>query len=417
MTKVLVVEDSKMFAKVITDKIINRLEIECVAANSMEEAQRAVEDTSNTFAAAVLDLNLPDAPHGEIVDYIMAKEIPSIVLTGTLSDETRETILEKTVTDYVLKEGFHSIDMVVQGVQRIIRNSKRTVLIVDDSKISRMILKKFLTIQQFAILEASNGKEALEILSENPHISMVITDYNMPIMDGFELVTAIRKSYTMDEMAIIGISSQGNPMLSAKFLKSGANDFVTKPFAEEEFFWRVNQSVELLDYIEKVRNAATLDYLTNLYNRRYFFEIGEKLFENVKREHLSISVAIMDIDHFKTVNDTHGHDCGDAVLKTVAKILKNSFRSSDVVARYGGEEFCVIATNASAENCFDIFEKLRKKIEETKIHVNGRNINITVSIGVQSVIAETLEATIKKADVLLYEAKESGRNKVLVSRY
>lgn len=416
MEKILIVEDSKMFSKVITNKITNKLNFECITTESLKETIKKVEKEQDAFLAAVLDLNLPDAPNGEVVDYISSKNIPTIVLTGTLRDDTRERILEKNVMDYVVKEGFHSIEQVILGIERIYRNLHTTVLVVDDSVVSRKITCKFLETQKFTVLDAKNGEEALVKLKANPSIKLIITDYNMPIMDGFELVTQVRKEYSMDEISIIGVSSQGNPLLSAKFLKRGANDFVTKPYAEEEFFWRVNQSVEILDYIKKVQEAATKDYLTKLYNRRYFFEVGSKLFENAKREHLTLAVAIIDIDFFKKVNDTYGHDSGDAILKEVATVLANSFRCSDVVARYGGEEFCVITTNATPENCFDIFEKVRKKVEELTVTVNGRALSVTISTGVQAGIRSTLEDTLKKADELLYEAKESGRNRVLVSR-
>lgn len=416
MEKVLVVEDSRMFSTLISNKIASKLEFETVATQTLKETIKVVESKEHQFLAAVLDLNLPDAPNGEIVDYIASHQIPTIVLTGTLKDDIRENILEKHIMDYVIKEGFHSIDQVILGIERIYRNINTTVLVVDDSKVSRKITCKFLETQKFNILEAENGKEALEQVGKHPEIKLIITDYNMPLMDGFELVTELRKEHSMDQLGIIGISAQGNPLLSAKFLKRGANDFVTKPFAEEEFFWRVNQSVELLDYIQKVRDAATQDYLTKLYNRRYFFEVGTKLFENAKREHLSLSIAIIDIDHFKKVNDTYGHDCGDAVIKSVANILGSSFRSSDVVARYGGEEFCVITTNASAEDSFEIFEKVRKKIEALEVTLNEKTIKVTISTGVKAGIKKTLEDTLKEADELLYEAKESGRNRVLVSR-
>lgn len=416
MVKILLVEDSKMFSKVISDKITNSLGFTCLSATSLYEAKELVENDEHTFVGAILDLNLPDAPNGEIVDYIAKEDIPIIVLTGTLNKITREKILAQNVMDYVLKEGVQSIDQVIQGVERIHRNSNTTVLVVDDSKISRKITASYLQIQRFNVLEATNGQEALDILRAHPYTKLVVTDYNMPVMDGFELVSAIRKNNSLDKIGIIGISAQGNPMLSARFLKLGANDFISKPFAQEEFSWRVNQSVELLDYISKVRDAAILDYLTGLFNRRYFFEIGTKLFENAKLENRNFSVAILDIDHFKKVNDTYGHDYGDKVLKEVSSLIASNFKTSDVVARYGGEEFCIIATNSTTENCFDIFDSLRQKIEKYTIELRDKKLHVTVSIGVQATIVGTLDETIKLADEMLYEAKNEGRNRVLVSR-
>jgi PleD family two-component response regulator len=122
------------------------------------------------------------------------------------------------------------------------------------------------------VLEAENGEEALNIIDEHKDIRLVITDFNMPKMDGFELTKKLRQLYTKQDMAIIGMSTYGNNLLSARFLKIGGSDFLNKPFLEEEFFCRINQNMDLLEYIKNLRFVATRDFLTGLYNRRHFFE-------------------------------------------------------------------------------------------------------------------------------------------------
>jgi len=416
--QILVVEDSKMFANVIVNEINSRLGFHCIIATTLEETRRQVEENESGFFLAVLDLNLPDAHDEEIVDYVVSKGIPAIVFTGNFGDDIRERILSKDVVDYVLKEGIQDVDYLVRTIHRIYKNQYIKLLVVDDSSVTRMMLKSLLTIQKFQVMEASNGIDGLQVLKQNPDIKLVITDYNMPEMDGFQLVSAIRKKHNSDRLAIIGISAHGSGILSAKFLKKGANDFVNKPFAKEELYCRVNHNIEMLEYIEAIQDASNKDYLTGLYNRRYFFDLGRKIFENAKRGILDIVIAMFDIDYFKKINDTFGHEAGDVALKKMAAMICDNFRKADVVCRFGGEEFCVLATNMKKEKMFEFFDDLRLRISDNIIQlpISGgqkKDISITVSVGVTSVIGNSLEAMVNAADELLYKAKQSGRNCVV----
>ena len=237
----------------------------------------------------------------------------------------------------------------------------------------------------------------------------------MPEMNGFELVAKIRKEYSSDELAIIGISGHGSGLLSAKFLKKGANDFICKPFLNEEFHCRINQNIEILEHIAAVREASNKDYLTGLWNRRQFFDLGKTLYENAKRGNLNITLAMIDIDHFKRINDSYGHAVGDAALKQVARLLAANLRDADIVSRYGGEEFCVMTTNMSKQEAKMAFERIRKRIENAKIHTKSCEMTLTVSIGVTTRILDTLDATISLADEFLYQAKQNGRNRVIIN--
>jgi diguanylate cyclase (GGDEF)-like protein len=235
----------------------------------------------------------------------------------------------------------------------------------------------------------------------------------MPVMDGFQLTGEIRKQFPMGEIGIIGVSAVGNPILSAQFLKTGANDFVNKPYNEEEFQWRIHQNIELLESMRTIREAATKDYLTGLYNRRYFFNAAEKLFENAKRKNLRMLIGMIDIDNFKAINDTYGHDAGDKVIQHIAQILQNSFRASDIVARYGGEEFVVLCVNMPPEKHLTHFENLRKAVETTSVKTRVGEISVTVSIGVTTRIAASLDDMVNESDKQLYNAKKAGRNNVI----
>jgi len=411
-TKILVVEDSALFAGAIVKKIANQLTLECVVAKSFQQAREIIEHGEDEFGIAILDLTLPDAPDGEIVDYVISQAIPVIVVTGDFTDDTREHILKKDVVDYILKEGPSSLDQMVSVIRRIQRNQSSKILVVDDSKVSRQAVKKLLETQRIIVVEAADGKQALKQLEKHPDVKIVVTDYNMPEMDGFELSARIREKHPMDKLAIIGLSAHGNPLLSAKFLKQGANDFLAKPYANEEFFWRVNQNIEMLHYIESLKKSAIEDYLTGLYNRRYFFSVGEKLFQNARRSNLQLTTAMFDIDHFKRINDTFGHGVGDQVIKYVAETLKAGFRASDMICRFGGEEFCLLATNMRSQETFFHFEQIRKTIAEQHFKSGSAIVDFTISIGVTTRLADTLEETINQADELLYRAKAEGRNRV-----
>ncbi|MEJ1397548.1 MAG: diguanylate cyclase, partial [Candidatus Sedimenticola sp. (ex Thyasira tokunagai)] len=298
---------------------------------------------------------------------------------------------------------------------RIRENRSVEILVVDDSRSFRKYVAELLLAHQFQVLMANDGLEALEVLKEHPDVSLVLTDYHMPNMDGLELIREIRRTQGRNELAIIGVSDRASPLLSAKLLKTGANDFVTKPFMLEEFYCRVTQNVETIQHIRTIKESAVRDYLTQVYNRRHLFESGYKLYENAKRQNLSLVAAMVDIDHFKKVNDTYGHHIGDVALQRVAAALEDSVRSSDLLGRYGGEEFCILVTAMPDNQSTDFFERIRKKIEDIRIPHQGEELQFTVSIGISDTLGENLEEMIGYADGALFEAKESGRNRVVVA--
>jgi diguanylate cyclase (GGDEF)-like protein len=395
----------------IKSKIEEELHLEVHTASSFSEAKSILNKENIEYLVCLVGLYLPDAPDGEIVDYMLSRGMPTIVFTAEVSAEIRDKIWSKNVIDYVLKDSGRSIDYVVNLIKRIHNNTRIKILVVDDSRAAREKIMDMLAVQKFQVVSASNGEEALGILSGDPGIRMIITDFNMPGMDGLELLKKVRGKYSREEIAVIGMS--GDNLLSAKFIKMGANDFLSKNFFVEEFYCRINQNIELLEHIEEIRDASNRDFLTGLYNRRYFYEVGNKLFENAKRKNLTITVAMLDIDFFKKVNDAYGHDAGDIVLKTIAQILKTRFRASDIVARFGGEEFCIMATNMRDDSIKEVFENLRKTVQESEIAMEGTRIRVTTSIGICTKLSDSLENMVKIADSLLYKAKESGRNRVI----
>ena len=242
MKKVLIVEDSSMVMRVIKHVVKQSSLFIPLYAESLAEAQAVINDEPDIFAAMV-DLSLPDAPNGEIVDYTLGLKIPTIVLTGSFDTEKRDTLLSKGVVDYVTKEGRFSYIYACNLIYRLVKNEAIKVLVVDDSLTSRKIVVSLMRLHRYQVLEAHDGVDAIKVLLENPTIKMLITDYNMPRMDGFELVQNLRVKYVKSELVIIGISSEGDGHLTARFIKAGANDFIKKPFNHEEFFCRITHNV------------------------------------------------------------------------------------------------------------------------------------------------------------------------------
>jgi len=412
---VLVVEDSKLFGGLVKKKIEWDLKFQVHWVRTYREAVQLLESPQADYLLALLDLHLPDAPMGEIIDYVVARGIPSVVFTGSFGETMRDTIWSYKVVDYVLKESTHNVDYIVSLVRRIHRNRAIHVIVADDSKTSRRHVVDLLKVHQYQVHEASTGEEALSVLDEFPETKLVISDYHMPKMDGFTLTTEIRDRYSKSDLAIIGMSTQGNNILSARFIKNGANDFITKPFVTEEFYCRISQNIEMVEQMAAIRESSNRDYLTGLYNRRYLFESGRTTHASALRGHIQVTVGMIDIDHFKRINDTFGHDAGDEVLREVAAILKSRFRESDLVARFGGEEFCVLAVNMDPNRIREVFERLRETIANTYIQVEEDSLRCTVSIGVCTTLMRTLDSMMKRADSMLYEAKAAGRNNVQIT--
>jgi len=415
MIKVLVVEDSRSFAALVSKHIRQDLGFDVVVASSLAAA-KGILDQGTDYLAALLDIHLPDAPHGESVDLAIAYKIPAIVFTGELSDTLRESFWNRHIVDYVLKDSIENVDYVVALLARLAKNPQTKILIVDDSRSYRHAVGRLLTTHRYHVLEAGSGEDALAVLAEHPDTRLVLVDYNMPGMDGFALTREIRRNFGKDMLAIVGVSAEGGARLSPRFIKSGANDYLHKPFLVEEFYTRITQNLEMLDHIAQVRDMAERDYLTRVYNRRYFFSAGNQLHALLTRRGQPVTVAMLDIDHFKNVNDTLGHEAGDAVLRQMAQLLASRFRTSDIVARLGGEEFCVLASDIAADQAVLLFEDLRKVFESTPVRFGEDVVSYTVSIGLCCELGLTLDGMLREADRMLYRSKSAGRNRVTLYR-
>lgn len=411
MNHVLVVEDSPIILKILKKLISDIGGFLPFYATSLAEATAIIDRSNQKFFAAIVDLNLPDAPSGEVVEYVLANDIPTIVLTGSYDEKKRDSLFSAGIVDYVVKESRFSYEYAIRLVHRLEKNQAINVLVVEDSLSSRNFIRKLLEKHLFNVYESENGVHAIEMLKSHADIHLMITDYNMPVMDGFELITHIRRTMDKSSLIIIGLSSEGNAHLSAKFIKNGANDFLKKPFMHEEFHCRINHNIEEMELLNRIKDIANKDYLTGLYNRRYFYSESDKIIAQYESTDTPISACLIDIDNFKSINDTYGHDMGDLVLVHIAKILEEKFENF-FPARFGGEEFAVLLPRLDAEKAAQVVDHVRQTVERSPIDVGDEAISITFSAGVV-LFQNNMDDTLKEADERLYRAKEAGRNIVI----
>ena len=238
-------------------------------------------------------------------------------------------------------------------------------------------------------------------------------------MSGVGLVRNIR-SLEADkrEVPILAVSSLEDLAQRIEILALGANDYVAKPIVEQEFSARVGnliQTKQLFDQVKEqqveLRTLAVTDQLTNLYNRHYLFETAHKFVSNAERHNETLSLLIVDLDHFKAINDGYGHDVGDHVLKSVGELLKSMSRDGDVAARFGGEEFVILLVQCDSQNAERKAEDIRARIEE----LNPQGIRVTASIGVTTLVPSAgwrFDDLFKQADKAVYRAKAAGRNRI-----
>jgi diguanylate cyclase (GGDEF)-like protein len=401
------------YASVLKQALESRLPVAVTVAQTLEDAKKFLKQGADKFFIGITSIDIAsvqDLSAFENVDFLEEFNLPVIVVVDQYEDGIRDQLIKRHVIDYVVKGNKFDNAYICDLVARVIKNCEIKVLVVDDSKVSRFILARELALQKFEVVHSNNGVEALEALHKQPDIKLVLVDSKMPVMDGYTFVEQARLNFSKDELIIIGISGSADPRIAVKFLKAGANDFIAKPFNYEMLLCRISRNLDMLDAIELAKSLSNVDYLSGLYNRRYFFEKGGKLLATLDANS-PLTVMMMDIDNFKKVNDGHGHDVGDLVIKNFANLLKDQF-PDDIVARIGGEEFAVISQSPQYSKSINRINTFRKNVENEKIQLDGIALQYTCSIGVCNGMGVNLDEMVMRADKNLYVAKQAGKNQV-----
>lgn len=301
------------------------------------------------------------------------------------------------------------------------------VLVAEDDPIFHHVLVSWLRKWGYQVTDVSNGMDAWNLLQQQSAPKLAILDWMMPGMDGIELCQKIRKCEEGPYRYVLLLTARDNKQDVVTGLEAGADDYLTKPFDVDELRARVRSGqriLELQDALVQTHTAlqfeATHDHLTGLWNRSAIFDTLEREFQRGRRAGGSLGIVMLDLDHFKTINDTYGHLTGDAVLREVAQRLAASIRSYDSAGRYGGEEFLVIVPGCAPADLFSSAERLRRCIGERPFKTDTGLVAISISLGIASVELDSHSCTdygslIRAADEGLYAAKAGGRNRVEVA--
>ncbi|WP_085812051.1 diguanylate cyclase [Geoanaerobacter pelophilus] len=297
------------------------------------------------------------------------------------------------------------------------------VLVIDDSAaIREQVVRTLKDVGLFEeYLEARDGLEGFKTLIES-RPDLVICDVDMPRMDGYKFLQLVASRPELLGLPIIMLTGMMDFNSKIKGLEQGASDYLTKPFDAGELVARVKVQLkikslqdELKKANEQLKRLTNIDHLTNLFNRRYLSEILESEFFRARRNRENLSLVIIDIDYFKNVNDTYGHQNGDVVLASVAGLAQQMLRAYDSAARYGGEEFVLILPGTPLQGGEMVAERLRQSVLEFAFPHPMEDLTLTISAGVAaypSPLVENIDSLFRQADEALYRAKQAGRNRV-----
>lgn len=306
-----------------------------------------------------------------------------------------------------------------------------SILVVDDDIVSRSVIEKYLTKAGFSVVTASDGHHALGQFDQQ-FFPIVLTDWMMPGIDGPQLCRLIREKQTDGYVFIILITARGSKTDIVSGLESGADDYLTKPIHPDELVARINTGIRILKLEQSLKKAneesrvlSITDPLTGCFNRSYLNERFVRELQRARRYSRPLSIVLADIDHFKKVNDTHGHQAGDKVLKIFSNCIKKEIRKKiDWVVRYGGEEFLIVLPETRIAGAYAMAERLRLAVQSEIIHAGLATINITASFGGvcvpfkrKAVDRVTMEQLVYLADAKLYQSKSNGRNCVNIADF
>ena len=293
-----------------------------------------------------------------------------------------------------------------------------TILVADDSMVVRAVLRRQLETDGHTVVEAVNGEEAIDACREY-HPDVILLDVEMPVLDGHATLARLKADPQLKDIPVVFLTGRVDTADVVNGLRLGAHDYLRKPFEANELMARVSAALRtkwLQDEL-RARNAeldrvSRIDMLTNIYNRRHLDEHLRQVISAARRHDRTVGVLIVDIDHFKDVNDEHGHLAGDAVLREVAARLQQAMRTEDALGRWGGEEFLAVLTDTPPEGVRVMAERLRQVVAAAPFTLDdGSQIRVTVSVG-HTNGTEDAEVLVHRADDALYVAKAEGRNRV-----
>lgn len=353
------------------------------------------------------------------------KTVPVLLITSKENPETTIQSMHDGVTEVFQKNNLKAVEKYLHTYAQHAKhhaNLSGNILFINPDHQEAKMICSFFHNTNLKFVHFTNAEDAAN-MARAAEFDLVITNliFN-EAMSGMALIREIRHiNERMNRVPILAITSNVNTSQKIELLRAGANDIVQKPILLEELSIRLKnllQTKKLFDTVEsqkvQLQKMAFTDPLTKLYNRHYLLEIVDRIFNEAIRHNYPVTMLVIDLDHFKIINDTYGHATGDAVLQGIAELLQKSFRTSDIPIRYGGEEFIVLLPHCNSEEGLKMAESLRQQIEV----LNPAAIAVTASIGVSSTYQQqdiNYQDLFRAADQSMYKAKNNGRNNVVLT--
>ncbi|MCW8929802.1 MAG: diguanylate cyclase [Gammaproteobacteria bacterium] len=421
--KVLVVESSR-FHQIMISQIFNNEGLVVRIASNCDEAINALENETMDFVCTAF--HLPCGLDGIKLAQLIrttpkTKDIPVILLTSNKIDSSFDYAYHSGVTEIYNRSDINALSKdLKKSIQTKKNEINASVLFIEDSKTVATMMTRQMESMKMTVEHFFSAAEALEKFKQSSiTYDIIITDLLVEgALSGMGLIREIRKIIPdRSKLPILVISGFDDVTRRIELLNIGANDYIVKPIVKEELVARLSNLVttkQLFDQVkmqqEQLFQLAMTDQLTGLYNRHSLVQLLPKYFSHSVRHSTPLSLLVLDIDHFKQINDNYGHSKGDDVLSKFGQLITANFRSEDLIARYGGEEFVVIMANSNNDDAVEKAELLRTHIENHLIE----GLKITISIGVACADSHSnFELMFNQADTALYHAKEGGRNRTI----
>lgn len=418
----LIIDSSNSYRQLLS-KLFDGCDIAPIAVATLEDAKRVLQQ--KRFDMLCLAMKLSDGDSLEFCQQIRqqdgCKQIPIFMLTSSSEQKSNQLAMSAGVTELFKKQDFARFqNYLVNFVARLSDQPEHSghILYIEDSASTAMFISSTLRERGFHVdhfLTAELGIEAFN----SDYYDLVLTDVVLEDLSGLAVVRSVRESASLEKSStpIIAMSSFNDNARKLELFSAGVSDYVSKPVLDEELLARINNlirsrklMVSLNKKQEQLERLALTDQLTSLYNRHYLMDIVPKRIKQAVRHNYPLSLIMLDIDSFKSVNDTYGHVVGDQILQEVAKDLVSNLRWEDIAARFGGEEFVILLDHCTREDGIRTANKLRESIENLK----PAGLSITASFGISTLQASDSDFAklFSRADAAVYEAKHSGRNRV-----
>ncbi len=378
---------------------------------------------NETLDASVVNLIIIDSKHSEenisdVLGFFHTKDfnnIPIVLLMDEESIEKRCEYFNNGISSFVQKRDFDNFNDTIKRIERNLSFKEALkslkIALLDDDRLQLRIMKDML--ERNALFNVDYYSNPRALLEADQAYDVYLVDLILPEIDGEIVMLEMRKRN--ENAVIIGISSIEKKSTIARVLSIGANDYITKPVNEQVFIAKLHTNARILMLLKEndeknriLQELAIKDGLTNLYNHKHIHEMLDSNIKMSRRYSRPLSLIMLDIDNFKSINDAYGHPFGDDVLTEVAECIKTTVRDSDIVGRYGGEEFIVICPETADEEAINLANRIRRNVKGLEF---DKSINLTVSGGVSRLEKDATQL-IYDADKLLYRSKHTGKNRI-----